>query len=689
MFRLVRKLGKFIRGGAAPLQIFLAAILGMMVGFVPGFNATTVLGIVLILLLNVSLGVTLLSFAIGKALSYPLAPVTFRIGYHVIHSVGLEGFFRATAETPVVAFMDLHYYCLVGGLIVGAAGGAIFGVVLARFVIGIRKGLIHVSGKSSVFQAVSSNPVSRFLAWLIFGKAKRSLAESLTYRAPLIRKSGVIAIVIFLGLTVGGALLAVDYLLADALADAMGQANGAEVNIDRVELSLTTGKADIRGLQVTDPGNPSHNLVQVRHLTSDVSIRGLLTKRVIVDLVDVRGVRDNVPRQSPGEVYRTEDPLPDEERQTILDKIKLPGEILFDYFENPEKYDKYLRYLEQLKKYLEQQMQRKKEEVPDPEEARRLAIARGYFALSARHLLAKHPTVVVRKVVVEDIVLTSLPQFPLRLDAGELSTHPALNPGKMFVHVGNMADDANGIAVGQTQRVRLDFGFHRPDHVHQIDVLLTDLPMPRMNQSIVPINLVGGKVNVAGGGTFSVGEGYDIPVAINVRHVEQTQTLGRGMLGMAESDLRNIFAVVSDFDLGVKMLGPINAPVVLPDARVFLTSLTGRLKSLGKTHLVRITTGAAKKVVEELGQGAEKLLKGTGNIFENLLDPNRDGKPGLPIPDLLNLGRDKDKDNDDAKDGDGDKKSSPLDDLLNLGRNKDKDPNQPRKPGLLDGLLNR
>ena len=33
-----------------------------------------------------------------------------------IHNIGLEGLFRWFGDTPVVALMDLHRYCFVGGV---------------------------------------------------------------------------------------------------------------------------------------------------------------------------------------------------------------------------------------------------------------------------------------------------------------------------------------------------------------------------------------------------------------------------------------------------------------------------------------------------------------------------------------------------------------------------------------------
>ena len=114
--KLVRKIGKVLRGGVGTPQILLGCILGMMLGFTVGFNTTSALLILLLLLLNANGFLAAVSILVGKVLCLVLAPLTFRIGYLVIHQMGLEGLFRAASETPVVAFMNLHNYCQVGGM---------------------------------------------------------------------------------------------------------------------------------------------------------------------------------------------------------------------------------------------------------------------------------------------------------------------------------------------------------------------------------------------------------------------------------------------------------------------------------------------------------------------------------------------------------------------------------------------
>ena len=94
------KFGKALRGGTGPAQMFLACLIGVLVGMVPGINLTLVLGILLLVLINVNGPLAVLGIVVGKVLCLLLAPVTFEIGYVLIHGIGLENLLCAACEVP-------------------------------------------------------------------------------------------------------------------------------------------------------------------------------------------------------------------------------------------------------------------------------------------------------------------------------------------------------------------------------------------------------------------------------------------------------------------------------------------------------------------------------------------------------------------------------------------------------------
>src|SRR5688572_4725418 len=93
---ITRQIGKILRGKATPLQIMMAAILGAMLGFVPGWWEGPGLIIALTLLLiilNANLAVAAIVGLLAKLISYALLPVTFEAGRFLLDGP-TQGFFK-------------------------------------------------------------------------------------------------------------------------------------------------------------------------------------------------------------------------------------------------------------------------------------------------------------------------------------------------------------------------------------------------------------------------------------------------------------------------------------------------------------------------------------------------------------------------------------------------------------------
>jgi len=304
--KLIRSLGKIVRGGAGPSQVFLGCLLGVMIGMTPGFNLTLVLGIVLFLVLNANFGLMLLGVVLGKVLMYALAPLTYGLGRVAVEDVA-RGLFASLANTPVLALMDPGRYCLVGGLIVGAVVGAVMGLLLARAIVALRRGVLAAQQKSGKVAKAGQNIVMRIFLRLVFGKLKKPLAEALETKPPLLRKSGIIIIVVLVALVAAGELLLANVFFKDMLQGGLESANGAEVNLDKAGLSILGGSIDIKGLRVTDRNKPEENSFEADSIVADVSVSSLLSGGwFVVDELSGDPPRFGVKRDKPGKVFDQE-----------------------------------------------------------------------------------------------------------------------------------------------------------------------------------------------------------------------------------------------------------------------------------------------------------------------------------------------------------------------------------------------
>jgi len=92
-------------------------------------------------------------------------------------------------------------------------------------------------------------------------------------------------------------------LLKTLAQNALGDASGAEVNIDAVEHSLFPFGLTLTRLQATDNANPLYNKIDIAMLKADVNFMPLLSKKLIIDKLTVQDVEFDTKRDSAGAIY--------------------------------------------------------------------------------------------------------------------------------------------------------------------------------------------------------------------------------------------------------------------------------------------------------------------------------------------------------------------------------------------------
>ncbi len=75
---------------------------------------------------------------------------------------------------------------------------------------------------------------------------------------------------------------------------------GAKVELESARLRLLKADLVLEGLQVTDPNAPMTNLVEVPEMVADLNGRALLSAKVVVETLAVRGMRFGTPRTTSG-----------------------------------------------------------------------------------------------------------------------------------------------------------------------------------------------------------------------------------------------------------------------------------------------------------------------------------------------------------------------------------------------------
>ena len=599
-FKIVRKIGKMLRGGAGQKEIFLGALCGVLIGFNPVAGLTLAIAILIALLLNANLGFTLLGVALGKVASLALSVVSFHTGYFIIHNMGLEGLFTTLANAPVTALMDLDVYAMVGSLPYAIIIGIAFGLFIGATVTKIREQMVKAGEHEKVGKAVG-NTFSRFLMWLVFGKHKVSTSDVLAKQSPLLRKSGLILVgsVVVIALLLEFLLL--DIALKKSIQSAIAAHTGAEVNIEKAHLSLAAGKLEIENLQITDPDQPTHNLVQLQTLAANISIGDLLRRTYTIDHLAGAVLQRNTLRGQPGAVYAKPGKKKDQAKDA--DPEKQPGKSLEDYFAKAQTWKTHgERAHEYLKKRKANAEAIQQGEAPKASKADALADARklGYLKAAA-DLVADRPAWTIRRISIQDVLLDN--GGPPQIIAGsELSSHPELN--------GQPTTLAMTPVGGSKPSAKIVLHFDDPAAPHEIAVNLAGMPLGDTLETSdsFPVNISDGKVDIKADGTFSADE-LALPFTLLVHNLKADVEDGQTLMGMDSQTATEVLSSMEKLEIDGSLSGSLLSPRVSIDYEKLTANMKQALIAAGKKELSNRANQEIDKAKEQAGKELDKLME--------------------------------------------------------------------------------
>jgi uncharacterized protein (TIGR03546 family) len=120
MFNFIRKLFKALNSSGKSWQLSAAIVLAMFAGFLPT-NTLILFDILFIaLVLNVNFGLFLLFSVIFSGVGYLFDPVFESIGYAVLTSESLNGFFTSLYNSAIFRWTSFNYTLVTGSLIVSS-----------------------------------------------------------------------------------------------------------------------------------------------------------------------------------------------------------------------------------------------------------------------------------------------------------------------------------------------------------------------------------------------------------------------------------------------------------------------------------------------------------------------------------------------------------------------------------------
>ena len=588
----IKKLLKILRGGVSPVIIFISIMLGFTFGTIPGFSGLHAVLIALVFLLNVHLGMFLLSAALGKALCLAAAPVLYHIGMAVQDN--LSGLLKLLAAIPVIGITDFSKYAVVGGLIVGPVVGAIVGLLVAKSVVGFRRMILKAEEKSEKFKKWYSNKWVRILDRILIGKSAKDVKALFTAKTKIIRKAGVAFAVILLVVFCVVAHFLKDTKVKEFATARLTQVNGAEVNLETLKLSVLKGQASVSGIQVTDAANPANNQIAVENISADASVYGLMLGKVVLDEVRLSDVQFDQKRQTPGKVTeaKTEEPEvfdPCEYKVAVEDIAKLEK-----YLDNAKAVKE---WLQKVREWLPEPGDKKEAEVPaerKPIKYLDYLIARADVPASARFL--------ARNVLLEKVGIKS-PVF-----------------GNSNITLENINDAPSATALPVSLKVKsndtpleasMTFDYSTGGKVPKVTGNFTKLDLSKLQSSLgsgagmtFTSGLASGQFN-----GLVTSESIDLAVDIEVQNM-QASSRGDGILGLGSNTTSEAFKILKDLKTTIKIVGPITEPRLVFDTHGLQESIKQALVKAGKDRLAEeIDKQINKQLGDQLGDKVPEELK--------------------------------------------------------------------------------
>jgi uncharacterized protein (TIGR03546 family) len=597
----IRKIIAVFRGQVSPVFIFFSLLLGFWFGLTPGWSGLHTVLVILVLVLNIHLGLFLLSAGLGKTLCLAGAPVLYHVGAWM-HDY-FSGLLGLLASIPVIGITDFDRYSVAGALVIGPVIGGVAGLLLARSVISFRRMLLKLEEGSEQFKKWYSNRWVRILDRLLVGKRTKEAKALFSAKTKIIRMPGVVVAVLVLAVSISAAALLKNEATRDYVVAKMTQANGAEVNVDRLGISALAGAFSATGVEVTDPEEPRKNQVSVGKVAADISLYDLLLGKLVMERVEVVDVDFGTDRAAPGDVVQRDA----EQTPDVFDPCDFAlgtGDI--------SKLETYLKDAKAVKGWLQKVSKwlpegKDKESESDAEEMPQEYL--GY--LQARAATPASPRILAEKVLLDKV------RIPSQLF------------GSSKISLENISDSVQAAGLPVKAAVKsydtpvvlaITFDYASAENGPLVSGTFGGVDLRQM-QSDISSNAGLAFTKGTASGQFDgliTRDAVDLTVDLTIRDMQATSQ-GDGILGLGSKTTSEALEVIENLHTKIRIVGPVNEPRLVFDVKGLQEEFKNALVKAGKAKLAEeIDRQIEKQLGEEVPGEVGDVLKKPGGLIEGI-----------------------------------------------------------------------
>ncbi|MBW7990337.1 MAG: hypothetical protein FVQ84_10035 [Planctomycetes bacterium] len=590
--KFIRKLLAVLRGGVSPPIIFLSVMLGFCFGLIPGWSGLHTVIVIVMLILNIHTGLFLLSGALAKSLCFAAAPVLYHVGAwmqaHLSFVLGL------LESVPLIGITDFNRYSVTGAIVLGPIIGAIAGLLMARSVISFRRRLLKLEEGSDKFRKWYSNRWVRILDRVLIGKRTKDAKSLFAAKTKYIRKAGVaLAAIVIIGSVI------VTYLIKDSTIKnyasiKMTQANGAEVNLESLNLSALTGSVSASGIQVTDPQKPQNNQLSVEKVAADVSLYNLLLGKLVMEQVELSNIKFDQQRSTPGSIPESDA----QEKPAVFE----PNDFKLENIDFT-KLDTYLKNAKALKEKL-QKLRRWLPKADDKKTTTQVKqIPQKYLDyLKAKALVPASPRIIAKKVILDKFQIA----WPIFGNSKVLLTNVSDSPKTAKLPI---TFEMTSYDTPASINVTIDYS--SKDQVPKLSGTFKSFDMSKIQSGLssnAGLMFESGLASGQFSGT-ATNESIDLTLDIAISNLK-AKGQGKGVLGLGSDTTSQAFDALKELKTTIRIVGPVTEPRLVFDVKGLTEEFKKALVQAGKDRLANeIDSQLGKQIDENLGDKVPDEIK--------------------------------------------------------------------------------
>ena len=310
MKNIYNKLMGIIFSRSTPSQLIIVTVLAYVFGFLPGFGNSPflyLLIIALVLVLRLNIGMFVLIALFSKIISYPLEFVSFHIGEWALNSF-LQPVFKAAVNTPLLAYSGFEYYLVTGAFILSLILGLVVGILIAGAYKKFVSKMANIQDSSEAYNKIANNLFVKIISKVVFGKNVSKVdwleINNLKFRQPF-RIWGVALVIIVVAIVSFSPNLLKTSMVSNIIKQQLTKINGATVDYDNLDVSISDAKLNIDGLAAANPNDLNKDRFYAQSLSASIDVKGLLTKQISLDQVVINGVSFDHKRSNAGKLFNS------------------------------------------------------------------------------------------------------------------------------------------------------------------------------------------------------------------------------------------------------------------------------------------------------------------------------------------------------------------------------------------------